>query len=363
MPSEAQLLQLFDEIDTDGSGLLDREEVANLAESLGAPLSTSELDQAMLEMDEDGSGEVDFEEFRLWFSKQEEGGGNGKSKWAQALVYQLESYNARMTSTIAAMGSSNIDGSLKNLDTMIEQMAPEAKQNFASRISEVLDSTLDAEGLVELAPRWNQLLEWGRDQIIKSSFGVLPPTVHLLITCLTPNITLTRIKTCCKAVVGNVSHTASWSGVAATETEVEPTVSGALRFGLEFKTAQTAVTIMPRLEAELKRSNMKVVVEHASPRVLICGRRLRQTSIAKLIKKRLSVLDSSESQNSASMMFQTRVASDGKVARVEFANILAATEFVRCVYVYTRSLIITRFLDPGPGYQRGFGGQLAVLLK
>ena len=72
--TDAQLLQLFEEIDADESGLLDREEVAELAESLGAPLSTAELDDAMLQMDEDGSGEVDFDEFASWFRKLENSG-------------------------------------------------------------------------------------------------------------------------------------------------------------------------------------------------------------------------------------------------------------------------------------------------
>ena len=77
--TDAQLLQLFEEIDADESGLLDREEVAELAESLGAPLSTAELDDAMLQMDEDGSGEVDFDEFASWFRKLENSGAEEAS--------------------------------------------------------------------------------------------------------------------------------------------------------------------------------------------------------------------------------------------------------------------------------------------
>ena len=41
-----QLRKLFEEIDEDGSGLLDRDEVYELAEKLGATLSTAELDDA-----------------------------------------------------------------------------------------------------------------------------------------------------------------------------------------------------------------------------------------------------------------------------------------------------------------------------
>eukprot|EP01047_Picozoa_sp_COSAG01_P015716 COSAG01_NODE_791_length_13556_cov_214.163930_4_plen_112_part_00 len=42
-----QLRELFIEIDTDGSGLLDRAEVKALAEKLGVELTRRELDEAM----------------------------------------------------------------------------------------------------------------------------------------------------------------------------------------------------------------------------------------------------------------------------------------------------------------------------
>ena len=58
---------MLPEIDEDGSGLLDREEVAQLSERLGAPLTKVKLDAAMMDMDEDGSGEVDFDEFKDWW--------------------------------------------------------------------------------------------------------------------------------------------------------------------------------------------------------------------------------------------------------------------------------------------------------
>lgn len=51
----------------DGSGLLDREEVAQLSKRLGAPLTKVKLDAAMANMDHDGSGEVDFDEFKDWW--------------------------------------------------------------------------------------------------------------------------------------------------------------------------------------------------------------------------------------------------------------------------------------------------------
>lgn len=64
--TSAELRTVFLEIDADGSGVLDRDEVAVLARRLGHTLTHSQLDRAMSEMDEDGDGEVDFEEFKNW---------------------------------------------------------------------------------------------------------------------------------------------------------------------------------------------------------------------------------------------------------------------------------------------------------
>eukprot|EP01044_Picomonas_judraskeda_P002183 COSAG03_NODE_150_length_11507_cov_752.905242_3_plen_331_part_00 len=60
---EDRLRALFWEIDEDGSGALDRSEIALLAGRLGKRLTESELTHAMLDMDIDGGGEVEFNEF------------------------------------------------------------------------------------------------------------------------------------------------------------------------------------------------------------------------------------------------------------------------------------------------------------
>lgn len=60
------LAQLFAHIDIDGSGTLEREEIAEMTKELGNQLTERELDLAMAEMDEDGSGGVDLDEFAAW---------------------------------------------------------------------------------------------------------------------------------------------------------------------------------------------------------------------------------------------------------------------------------------------------------
>lgn len=67
---DAELRAMFDELDTDGSGELERDEVAVMATRLGLDISDEALDAAIAEMDGDGNGAVDFEEFARWFRHQ-----------------------------------------------------------------------------------------------------------------------------------------------------------------------------------------------------------------------------------------------------------------------------------------------------
>lgn len=59
--------ELFEEMDADGGGSLDMDEIRQLSISLGNRLTQSQLDAAMAEMDEDGGGAVDFREFYAWW--------------------------------------------------------------------------------------------------------------------------------------------------------------------------------------------------------------------------------------------------------------------------------------------------------
>ena len=68
---EMTVRQMFDELDEDGSGYLDRAEVEKaaglLGSSLGVLLDTKQQDMAFRAMDPDGDGEVTFEEFDQWW--------------------------------------------------------------------------------------------------------------------------------------------------------------------------------------------------------------------------------------------------------------------------------------------------------
>ena len=64
----AEVVKLFQELDEDGSGSLDHDEVAKLAERMGRPPMDEEtLEKAMAMMDEDGNGTIDFLEFLAWW--------------------------------------------------------------------------------------------------------------------------------------------------------------------------------------------------------------------------------------------------------------------------------------------------------
>eukprot|EP00960_Hanusia_phi_P070707 767372-Hanusia_phi.AAC.1 len=57
--------ELFNEIDSDGSGLIESEELEIAFERLGIHLGSNEISEFVKDFDEDGSGTIDFEEFLL----------------------------------------------------------------------------------------------------------------------------------------------------------------------------------------------------------------------------------------------------------------------------------------------------------
>lgn len=70
--TDKDLREVFDLVDVDGGGTLDRDEVGTLADFFGDVSMTDEqIDEAMSEMDDDNSGEVDFEEFLEWYHSRD----------------------------------------------------------------------------------------------------------------------------------------------------------------------------------------------------------------------------------------------------------------------------------------------------
>lgn len=61
---------LFLELDGDGSGSIDRDELRVLLQQLGRPAGAAELDRIMAAVDVDGSGSVELAEFKAWWSTE-----------------------------------------------------------------------------------------------------------------------------------------------------------------------------------------------------------------------------------------------------------------------------------------------------
>jgi Ca2+-binding EF-hand superfamily protein len=64
-----EVRELFDEIDEDGGGSLDKDELRELLEKLGLEVTDEKVDSVMLEMDADGEGAVELQEFLWWWKK------------------------------------------------------------------------------------------------------------------------------------------------------------------------------------------------------------------------------------------------------------------------------------------------------
>jgi class 3 adenylate cyclase/Ca2+-binding EF-hand superfamily protein len=67
---EEQIRLIWSQVDADGSGVLDRDEMYTVLTRMGR--KDIDMDLAMAEVDEDGSGEVDYDEFRKWYFMQTE---------------------------------------------------------------------------------------------------------------------------------------------------------------------------------------------------------------------------------------------------------------------------------------------------
>lgn len=200
MVTEAELKQLrklFAEIDEDGSGLLDRGEVYQLAEKLGATLSTAELDAAMAEMDEDGSGEVDFDEFALWFGNAKEQGG---SKWVDALNDKLGDYQKETEAFLATLNDGNTDAALGNLNQLLCELPGEEGAELRQAMDHVFTPIFDVrQGTGEKRPykemtdvQWHDVVRRARGRAIGRMADV--PTKFLLVHGIPEDVKASRVE-------------------------------------------------------------------------------------------------------------------------------------------------------------------------
>ena len=58
---------VFDKFDKDGSGEIDKDELAAMSAELGQPLDEEQLATALKDLDMNGDGVIDFSEFARWY--------------------------------------------------------------------------------------------------------------------------------------------------------------------------------------------------------------------------------------------------------------------------------------------------------
>ena len=70
--NDSEIVQIFHQIDEDGSGVLDKEEMGKLFARMGKKLDDAQLSQIFSEIDTDGGGEVEIGEFEHWWKSHVE---------------------------------------------------------------------------------------------------------------------------------------------------------------------------------------------------------------------------------------------------------------------------------------------------
>ena len=122
---EVRLMELFREIDSDGSGSLERDEVAQLSKKLGRLLTPVELNEAMMAMDGDGSNSVDMEEFKSWWR----GEASKDSSWA-ALIEEAEYLEMIEVATLDEARELCQEASISPVPDTLELMVTALKRHY-----------------------------------------------------------------------------------------------------------------------------------------------------------------------------------------------------------------------------------------
>lgn len=84
------LRYLYDKVDLNRNGELDKNEVAALLDSLNHPTTASELDVVMSQLDTGGNGTVDFREFKQWWTQRQYETSEDQARELQDLFVALD---------------------------------------------------------------------------------------------------------------------------------------------------------------------------------------------------------------------------------------------------------------------------------
>ena len=133
------LREVFDAVDLDGGGVLDRDEVREVLIELGIPLSQEKLDEVMKQMDVDGSGEVEFPEFAQWFDtyrKEQTQGPRGRMQTIGKKECSPTAVESAWVSSIAEAANADEmsdEGQNPKVDMQSQQGAPDQPAKATSQ--------------------------------------------------------------------------------------------------------------------------------------------------------------------------------------------------------------------------------------
>ena len=97
-----RLLAVFQRVDSNHSGHIDRDELVELARSLGHRMTKSEVNESMKQMDPNGDGLISYEEFAGWI-KSRDGDGGGLFPVVSVSMSQLFKTSKELLVTVTSM--------------------------------------------------------------------------------------------------------------------------------------------------------------------------------------------------------------------------------------------------------------------
>ena len=155
---DLEVQELFDEIDEDGSGFLDKDEVRELLAKLGMDTDPEKLDSVFFEMDNDHQGEVELQEFMWWWKKAGKGLRQQMTKLKDEMNEVKEIFDEIDTD---ASGELHRD-EVQSLLTMLG-----VKLNIEEMDSTMKD--LDADGSGEV--NFTEFFNWWKDDDTQEKMG------------------------------------------------------------------------------------------------------------------------------------------------------------------------------------------------
>ena len=164
--TDKDLREVFDIVDADGGGALDREEVATLADFFGdASMTEAQIDEAMAEMDDDGSGEVDFAEFLMWYHSRD------ARKLAKEEALKEEARKAEAATNAPSRTTTKPQERTGDVDVDDPAFAEKLRQIF-DRYDDDGSGEIDAEELGQIFEVLGQPMEEGALMVLVQEIDV-----------------------------------------------------------------------------------------------------------------------------------------------------------------------------------------------